>query len=45
MGILPSSSGFSSHSISDDDSDEEQLKVFIDECADFIGPFDFEAEE
>jgi hypothetical protein len=30
--------------VSDEDFDEEELKVFIDECTDFIGPFELEDE-
>jgi hypothetical protein len=28
--------------ISDEDFDEEELKVFIEACTDFIGPFELE---
>jgi hypothetical protein len=31
--------------ISDENFDEEELKVFIDECTDFIGPFELEDEQ
>jgi hypothetical protein len=31
--------------ISDEDFDEEELKVFLEECTDFIGPFKLEYEQ
>jgi hypothetical protein len=31
--------------ISDDDIDEEELKVFIEECTDFVGPFELEDKQ
>jgi hypothetical protein len=31
--------------ISDDDFDEEELRVFIEACTDFIGPFGLEGEQ
>jgi hypothetical protein len=31
--------------ISDEDFDEEELKVFIEQCTDFIGPFELEDEQ
>jgi hypothetical protein len=31
--------------ISNEDFEEEELKAFIEECTDFIGPFELEDEQ